>query len=524
VLAFFVLCLFVGGFAVPLFDPDLPMHLALGEWIVRHRAVPFVEPFAWTRAGEPVFAYSWLPEVSYYALLSTFGPNGLYAFHGLVLSFAGVAVGALGAALRWSGWTSLLMVALHTVIGIGVVPTLRPQGVLLVLVPLAWMFAVRARHATHIRGALIGLAACSAVAANSHLFFPLTAVPGVALLVTPRIDWRRVAFVAAAILLGWMLSPYALHWRDVFALNFAPHALYTSPSPVDEYIPGFSALARGGGTARFFVPLLVALPWLVADRLSPRERTLYGLLWTGGLVAFAVAVRGLLPWWLATLPLTATALGTLVAPVSTVVLTAPRAVITAIFAATAMLDGGVKADPWQRAGTVQSRRLPSSAAAGIEPIATWLDCNLKPGSQGRLLTTFNFGSYARWRLPGLSESVDGRTIFPDSAAAAEAYFLPVRRTLPLPPWRSADLAIVPVSYPVAGVLDTASGWRRSATTADLNGAASIIGLWIATSWWERVGREPLPATRIMLFHRPGRTTCDAAHIDATENRNRPIVR
>ena len=44
------------GFA-PLADPDLPMHLAIGEWIVAHRQVPFIEPFAWTRPGEPYFAY-----------------------------------------------------------------------------------------------------------------------------------------------------------------------------------------------------------------------------------------------------------------------------------------------------------------------------------------------------------------------------------------------------------------------------------------------------------------------------------
>ena len=33
----FVICLFVGGATVPLSDADLPMHLALGEWIVANR-------------------------------------------------------------------------------------------------------------------------------------------------------------------------------------------------------------------------------------------------------------------------------------------------------------------------------------------------------------------------------------------------------------------------------------------------------------------------------------------------------
>ncbi|MEO6526824.1 MAG: hypothetical protein ABIP93_09390, partial [Gemmatimonadaceae bacterium] len=60
-LAVMALVVFCFGAVRPLADPDLPMHLAIGEWIVQHRAVPFVEPFAWTREGAAYFAYSWLP-------------------------------------------------------------------------------------------------------------------------------------------------------------------------------------------------------------------------------------------------------------------------------------------------------------------------------------------------------------------------------------------------------------------------------------------------------------------------------
>ena len=509
-LTFFIVCLFVGGFTTPLSDADLPMHLALGEWIVGHRAVPLVEPFAWTRLGEPFFAYSWGPEVAYYAAFAAFGPNGMHALHGLVLAFAGLAVGLLGAAARWTGWTTLLAAALHIVVGVGVVPTLRPQGILLVVVPLAWAAAMRLRDGDgSFRWGAV-LLVCAAAAANSHLFFPLTAAPGVVLLTRSPVSWRRVAIAGCAILGGWLLSPYGLHWPDVFHLNFEQHALYSSPSPVDEYIPGFSALTRGGGTGLLLVPLLLALPWLTATRLEPRARGLYGLLWTAGLFSFGVAIRGLLPWWLTTLPLTGIALGMLTAPATPLVLTAQRAVVTAIFGAMGLVGGGRNADPWEEAGTLQSRRLPSAAASGIEPIAEWLDCHLMPTAQGRLLTTFNFGSYARWRLPQLSESIDGRTIFPDSAAAAEAYFLPVRRTLPLPPWRSADLAIVPVSYPVAGVLDTATAWRRVATTADRNGPAAIIGLWVRRDWWAQAGAGELPPRSVPLFHRAAAPACRSA--------------
>jgi hypothetical protein len=130
---------------------------------------------------------------------------------------------------------------------------------------------------------------------------------------------------------------------------------------------------------------------------------------------------------------------------SAVVLTTQRTIVVTIFGALVLLGGVFVGDPWQRAGTLESRRSPTRSASVIEPIALWFDCHLSPGVAGRLLTTFNFSSYARWRFSLLAESIDGRTIFSDSAAALEAYFLPVRRTLPLPPWLSADLAIVMVS-------------------------------------------------------------------------------
>ena len=52
-LALIALLLFAAGFSLPFADPDLSIHLATGEWVAKHHAVPFVEPFAWTRPGAP---------------------------------------------------------------------------------------------------------------------------------------------------------------------------------------------------------------------------------------------------------------------------------------------------------------------------------------------------------------------------------------------------------------------------------------------------------------------------------------
>ena len=506
-LAAFAVCLFIGGATVPLSDADLPMHLLIGEWVVEHRAVPFVEPFAWTRAGDPFYAYSWGIEALYYLILKSLGPAGLHVLHGLTLAGAAASIVVLGAAARWTGWTTLLVTAVHLVVAVGIVPSLRPQGLLLVLIPLAWALAYRVRDAERIGPSLAALFVCAVLAVNSHLFFPVMAVPGVVLLIRSPIQWRRVFLFSGVIAVGWMLTPYALHVVEMFQQNLTSHAPYRSPSPIEEYMPGFASLSRGGGTVVFVVPLLVILPWIVARALDARGRAWYGFLWMVGLLAFAAAFRGLLLWWLVTLPLVGVALGFLRSPTERVVLTTQRALVAGLFGAMALLGGGELADPWQRAGTLESRRLPSIVASGIEPFASWLDCNVDRAVGGKLLTTYNFGGYARWRMPYLSESIDGRTIFPDSVGVPETYFLPVRRTLPLPPWRSADLAILPLSYPVSAVLDTAAGWRRVGTAADLNGQARMLGLWVTDQWWARAGRATLPAKPQPMFHAAPAAAC-----------------
>jgi len=45
-------------------DTDTWWHLAAGDWIVAHRAVPHTDPFSWTFAGKPWVAHEWLSEVA----------------------------------------------------------------------------------------------------------------------------------------------------------------------------------------------------------------------------------------------------------------------------------------------------------------------------------------------------------------------------------------------------------------------------------------------------------------------------
>src|SRR5262249_12948377 len=153
---------------------------------------------------------------------------------------------------------------------------------------------------------------------------------------------------------------------------------------------------------------------------------------------------------LVTLPMSALVLSLARTPTVPVVRTAQRAIVLVIFALVAASALETWQDPALRSGDANMRYLPSINAKSIESLARWLDCNTRHTS-GRLVTMFNYGGYVPWRLPYLSQSIDGRTIFPDSVAKPETYFVQSKRELPLQPWRTADVAIFPVSFPVAGV-------------------------------------------------------------------------
>ncbi len=90
-----------------LVDGDTSWHVAAGEWIVSHRAIPHSDPFSYTFGGQPWTAHEWLAEVLMYGLW-TIGSWGAVAL---------VCGGALAAACwaltlhlrRWLGFPAALI-------------------------------------------------------------------------------------------------------------------------------------------------------------------------------------------------------------------------------------------------------------------------------------------------------------------------------------------------------------------------------------------------------------------------------
>lgn len=495
ILALYVAIVFVLAALMPLDDIDFPMHLAIGEWIARHHTVPFVEPFAWTRVGAPYFAYSWLVQLGSYGLLAALGPLGPHLLYGAIGAAAVLAIGAMGGAKGWRPWPTLILAALHFVVLTRVTPSLRPQVVLYALVPAAWAAAATLRRGDErsTRWALAALFVASALAANSHILFALTGTPVFVLLADPPARRRTVLYAVAAVVAGWLFTPYALSWPEVFRLNFAPNPLFRYPSPISEYQPGFSASPLIG-------VFLALVPWFAAG--SPRlraEGTLaspavrrwfaLALIWVVGLIAFSRVEKAVTIWWLVSLPLAGATLSRIPDPRS---ITRARlrigalAVIGLLLCAEHLLMGSAIRS---REGTVETRTLPGRWAVAAEPLAAWLQSHARPTNGARLFTTFNFGSYLTWRLPGYSASIDSRTIFPDSVALPEAFVIRNLADTSLGPWRSADVAIVPLDYAVAAAIDRSPEWVRLARPDSADARRARLGLWARRAWWDSVRVE-----------------------------------
>jgi hypothetical protein len=117
-------------------DPDTYWHLAAGEWILDHAAVPQVDPFSYTFAGKPWTAHEWLAEVLLACVHRLAGWSGVLALAGLAF---GAAIAVTGAYLRkWLGPLSLLVVLIF--VGSGIAPSLLARPHLLALPVLAaWL-------------------------------------------------------------------------------------------------------------------------------------------------------------------------------------------------------------------------------------------------------------------------------------------------------------------------------------------------------------------------------------------------
>ncbi|THD42486.1 MAG: hypothetical protein E7774_15495 [Bradyrhizobium sp.] len=145
-------------------DGDTWTHVATGQWILAHGAVPRIDPFSYTFAGQPWTAHEWLAEVLMAIAFRLAGWSGVALLTGAAAG-AAVAIMARRAARDLSGPALLVVAALSALL---IAPSLlaRPHILALPLVALWGSALLSARE----RGEAppIANAALMALWANLH--------------------------------------------------------------------------------------------------------------------------------------------------------------------------------------------------------------------------------------------------------------------------------------------------------------------------------------------------------------------
>jgi hypothetical protein len=241
------------------------MHLRIGELIATTGALPRREPFAWTRAGAPYFAYSWLSDVSMYALLRAGGPWALHVLHGALFLTGTGAVAAYARRTGLHAFAATLLVTLHLLMLCGVASTLRPQVFFAAAAAVAWVAVARLAEPgpARVRWPYLALWGAGALAANTHLFAPslvATLVPLVPGLVDGRARAEggaaRALLAGLALTAGLASTPYLADWPAILTLNLAPNPLLRPPSPIEELAPGWR---RAFGVPDSILPVALVL-------------------------------------------------------------------------------------------------------------------------------------------------------------------------------------------------------------------------------------------------------------------------
>ncbi len=104
-------------FALALFSPqvlgdgDTWSHVATGEWIIAHGAVPRVDPFSHSMPGAPWTAHEWLSEILLTLAFRVGGWSGVVLLTGAAVASAALIVG-LSAARELRGLPLIATVAL----------------------------------------------------------------------------------------------------------------------------------------------------------------------------------------------------------------------------------------------------------------------------------------------------------------------------------------------------------------------------------------------------------------------------
>ncbi|HEV2594664.1 MAG TPA: hypothetical protein VGU01_05630 [Sphingomicrobium sp.] len=100
----------LGSLKAILNDGDVSWHIATGQWIIAHQAIPRADPFSFTWAGKPWVPIEWLAELIYAVAFRLAGYGGVAAV--VTAALIGLHAIVYSNARRWLGTDLLPIVAM----------------------------------------------------------------------------------------------------------------------------------------------------------------------------------------------------------------------------------------------------------------------------------------------------------------------------------------------------------------------------------------------------------------------------
>ncbi|MBY0507969.1 MAG: hypothetical protein K2X03_28915 [Bryobacteraceae bacterium] len=293
---FYVLVLFGG--AQQLFrDSDAGWHIRLGERILAGSGWPVVDPFSFSRAGQPWFAWEWGADVAMGGLHQLAGLGGVALGYAVLIA----TCTWLWVRLNWAAGGSFLLTCLFAMPMLSTVNLhwlARPHVLSWVLFLGCLLHVERRREWRFSAGSLLGAFAVGALWANVHGSFVLalaaavllaagTLLRGVVWAVDP--GWARARWLLAAsgtLLAGTFVNPYG--W------NLHLHVFrYLTNSALLERIGEFQSFNFHADGAIWI--LLMVLVSAVGGVLAIGERRLDVALLTALLFVGAIRSARMLP-------------------------------------------------------------------------------------------------------------------------------------------------------------------------------------------------------------------------------------
>lgn len=408
-------------FTTPLPPFDLWWHLAMGRIIVTEQAIPLVDRFSFTRAGQPFFDQSWLAQVVLYGIHRLGGVPLLIVFQALVLCATYGML--LWLVARRTGRPRLAVLLLLVVIqplsfdAWGIRWGVRPQGLALPLFAACLLLLTGYRRRWW--QTLWPLVPLIALWANLHGSFFLGLLMIAAVLLGEGIrqlrrdetaltgpEWRRLALWGASAALAMLINP-----RGPGLLLYVRN-LAASPSVArvaSEWAPPNPHDGDGAFFLLFVCGLLALLAYARRDlRAGPQTRPdptdlclLFPLLWLSFTAGRSIVWLGM-----AAFPPLADAVASLLPKEESRAHGIPlvNGALIALLALPAIL-----ALPWVKQAAGLEPRLGPLLSRDTPVAAVKMLRSLPAGRRPRrLFCALGFGSYLTWAAPEQPVFIDSR--------------------------------------------------------------------------------------------------------------------